>query len=55
LLAEIESFIKAGFNEDGSYKLDGMFPAVGDKGLKNCRYCEFADKEDMCPKANRIK
>jgi hypothetical protein len=55
LLNEIESFIKAGFNEDGTYKMDGMFPAVGDKGLKNCRYCEFADKEDMCPKANRIK
>ena len=55
LLNEIESFIKAGFNEDGSYKMDGVFPAVGDKGLKNCRYCEFADKEDMCPKANRIK
>jgi hypothetical protein len=55
LLKDIESFINAGFNLDGSYKVDGIFPAVGDKGLKNCRYCEFADKEDMCPKSNRIK
>lgn len=55
LITEIESFIKAGFNDDGSYKEDGIFPAIGGVGLKNCRYCEFADKEDLCPKANRIK
>jgi len=55
LLKDIESFIDAGFNSDGSYKVNGNFPAIGDKGLKNCRWCEFADKEDLCPKANRIK
>jgi hypothetical protein len=55
LLKDIESFISAGFNSDGSYKADGNFPAIGDKGLKNCRYCEFANREDLCPKANRIK
>jgi len=55
LLREIETFIDAGFNADGSYKTDGIFPAVGDKGLKNCRYCEYAQREDLCPKANRIK
>lgn len=55
LLKDIESFISTGFNSDGSYKVDGNFPAIGDKGLKNCRYCEFANREDLCPKANRIK
>ena len=55
LLKDIESFISAGFNSDGSYKVDGNFPAIGDKGLKNCRYCEFANREDLCPKTNRIK
>ena len=55
LTQEIERFIEAGFNEDGSYKQDGVFPAIGEKGLKNCRWCEFADKEDLCPKANRLK
>ena len=54
LLQEIDSFVDAGFNEDGSYKVDGSFPAVGLKGFKNCRWCEFPDKEDLCPKANRI-
>jgi len=55
LVMEIEKFIESGFNEDGSYKENGVFPAIGEKGLKNCRYCEFADKEDLCPKANRLK
>jgi hypothetical protein len=55
LLKDIEAFIDAGFNSDGSYKTEGSFPAIGDKGLKNCKYCEFADKEDFCAKANRIK
>ena len=56
LQKEIDEFIKAGFNLDGSYKADGEFPALaGGKGCTNCRYCEFADKDDLCPKANRIK
>ena len=55
LVTEIEKFIEAGFNADGTYKADGVFPAIGDKGLKNCRYCEFADREDLCSKANRLK
>lgn len=55
LLKDIESFIEAGFNSDGSYRTEGSFPAIGDKGLKNCKYCEFANREDLCPKANRLK
>ena len=55
LVKEIESFIEAGFNLDGTYKTDGNFLAIGDKGLKNCRFCEFANNEELCPKANRIK
>jgi hypothetical protein len=55
LIREIERFIESGFHSDGSYKEDGVFPAIGEKGLRNCRYCEFADKEDLCPKINRLK
>jgi hypothetical protein len=54
LLMSIDSFISAGFNDDGTYKTDGVFPAVGGKGLKNCRFCEFADR-DECTKSNRIQ
>ena len=52
---EIDSFIEAGFNDDGSYKVDGTFPAIGLTGFKNCRWCEFANREDLCPKDKRIK
>lgn len=55
LMRDIDAFIDAGFNADGSYKTDGVFPAIGDKGFKNCRWCEFANREDLCPKSNRIK
>ena len=55
LLTEINSFIKAGFEDDGSYRVNGTFPAVGGgNGMPNCKYCEFAKLEDLCPKANRI-
>lgn len=54
LLKEIESFIEAGFNSDGSYRTDGVFPAIANgKGMKNCRYCDFA-KSELCPKEKRI-
>ena len=53
LLNEINTFIKSGFNEDGSYKVDGSFPAIsGGKGHPNCKYCEFANTEH-CLKENR--
>lgn len=55
LQLEIDEFIKSGFNHDGSYKKDGHFPAIGGKGFVNCKYCEFSNLEDVCPKLNRIK
>lgn len=54
LVRDVETFVEAGFNKDGSYKEDGNFPAIGDKGFKNCRWCEFQTREDLCPKANRL-
>lgn len=56
LIRDIESFINAGFNTDGTYKVDGTFPAVtGGKSCLNCRYCEFNKLENFCPKDKRIK
>jgi hypothetical protein len=55
LQMEIDSFISAGFNSDGSYKKDAQFPAIAGKNCKNCKYCEFSELYDLCPKENRIK
>ena len=40
LIKDIEEFVRAGFNEDGTYNVNGNFPAVSNNG-KNCKYCEF--------------
>ena len=54
LAKSIESFVELNFNADGSYK-DKEFAAVAGKNNKNCKYCEFKDQYDLCPKQNRIK
>jgi hypothetical protein len=55
LLRDIENFIESGFNEDGTYKIDGTFPSIsGGNGMPNCKYCEFAKLEELCPKSKRI-
>ena len=50
----IESFVDLNFNSDGSYKLKN-YAAVAGKNNKNCKWCEFKDRLDLCPKINRIK
>jgi len=50
----VNEFVSNCFNTDGSYKTDTSYPATTNKG-KSCRYCEFKDKFDLCPKENRLK
>jgi hypothetical protein len=53
LVKDIEEFVRAGFKEDGSYNIEGNFPAVSNNG-KNCKWCEFSKLYNVCPKENRI-
>jgi len=55
LNSEIENFVRTSFNVDGTYNTNTIYPAVANAGLSNCRYCEFRNREDLCPKANRIQ
>ena len=48
-----ENFIQSCFNEDGSYRVDGEFPAKKGKNNKNCKWCPFKKDYDKCPKSNR--
>lgn len=50
----IKNFVKSSFNNDGTYNQQREYPAIGGKSKKNCKYCEFANKEDLCPAAKRI-
>jgi hypothetical protein len=53
-MKSIESFVNESFNLDGTHK-PREFPAIGGKGLKNCKYCEFATDKEACPIEKRIK
>ena len=54
LARSIESFVDLNFNTDGTYK-NKEFAAVAGKNNKNCKWCEFKDRLDLCPKQIRIK
>ena len=54
LIRDIESFVEMAFDDDGRY-VERSYPAVAGKANKNCKYCEFKDRFDLCPKENRIK
>lgn len=46
-------FIQSGFIE-GQYNRDTTYQAQHGRNGYNCRFCEFQDDEERCPKANRI-
>ena len=55
ILKEIQNFVVTNFDEEGNKRTDITHPATaGDKG-KNCKWCEFKDRYDLCPKENRVK
>lgn len=49
-----QEFIDSCFLPDGSYNTMFNFKALTGKNCFNCRYCEFKDREDLCPTQNRI-
>ena len=55
LARSIESFVELNFNADGSYITDKQYVASAGKNNKNCKWCEFKDQLDLCPKQNRVK
>ena len=50
---DLDSFLNDVFNTDGSYQVDGQFPAIAGDRAKNCRFCPFKDRYDLCPKSER--
>lgn len=51
--ADFMNFINECFDENGEY-IDKSHPALTGKGGFNCMYCEYCDREDLCPPENRI-
>ena len=54
VISELEDFVNYSFNDDGSYRVDAGYPAVSGYGYEKCRFCEFKDREDLCPVKSRI-
>ena len=54
LAGSIQEFVDSSFNNNGEY-IDKIYPAAAGKNNKNCKYCEFKDQFDLCPKESRIK
>lgn len=55
LLKSIEGWIDACFDKEGEYNTEKEYPAIAGKNKKNCKYCDFAMRDELCPLANRIK
>ena len=50
----VDEFVKNAFNEDGSYNLERTHIGVAGKNKKNCKWCEFKDRHDLCPVKERL-
>lgn len=55
VLKDLYAFVESSFTPDGKYNTEREYVAVAGKQNKNCKYCEFANSEDLCPVAKRIK
>ena len=55
LINEISNFVGSSFNDEGQYNTTREYPAIAGKNYKNCKYCDFAEDDELCPLKNRIK
>lgn len=51
---KLKQFVEECFNFDGSYKTDRVYPQFAGRNSKNCMFCPYSDREDLCPSKNRI-
>lgn len=54
ILKEIQNFVVTNFDEEGNKRIDIIHQPIAGENGKNCRWCEFKDKDDLCPIKNRI-
>jgi hypothetical protein len=53
LTKEFQEFLNECFDPTGQY-INKSHPALAGANYYNCRFCEYDDREDLCPKSNRI-
>ena len=55
LTRSIDNWVETCFTDSGEYITNKSYPAVAGKNKKHCKYCDFKDQYDLCPKENRLK
>ncbi len=54
VMRELNNFIETGFTPEGKHNKEANYPATAGNKHQNCRWCEYKDREDLCPKNERI-
>jgi len=55
LTRSIDNWVETCFTNSGEYITNKSYPAIAGKNKKHCKYCDFKDQYDLCPKENRLK
>jgi len=55
LTRSIDNWVETCFTATGDYITNKSYPAIPGKNKKHCKYCDFKDQFDLCPKENRLK
>jgi hypothetical protein len=53
VLNRLYNFVESSFDEKGKYNTERVYEAYAGPSYSNCRYCEFASDETLCPKSER--
>jgi len=54
VMRELDSFISNAFTQEGKHNKDANYPPIAGNKYVNCKWCEYRDREDLCPKKERI-
>lgn len=52
-MKRFDDFIKTCFSQDGTYNATSQYPALSGFSCRNCTFCQYKDKHDLCPPEQR--
>ena len=55
VIRELDYFVSNAFTPEGKHNKEANYPATAGPKKINCKWCEYSDREDLCPKKERIK
>ena len=54
VIRELDYFVSNAFTPEGKHNKEANYPATAGPKKINCKWCEYRDREDLCPKSERI-